>query len=180
MRKFFIIIAVAIAALPLLGEDGGYLSRKPKSGADVKKSTDQIPAVPVPPNDAGKGSGVPGGKSGGGAPGKALGKITVSERKIILEAWDNAAEDGDRVDISLNDNPPLKNFSLTNAKKRLNLILKSGENNINVKALNEGSDPPNTAAFRVICNGRMVIEHFWNLKTGEVGNLKVYLEAPKE
>ncbi|MEG1980390.1 MAG: hypothetical protein RR060_06660 [Victivallaceae bacterium] len=182
MNKILIIILGAIFALSLWGDDGGSLSRNPNSGKDDKKSTDQAPAQP-PANDANKNSGSQssfGGKSGGGAPAKALGKIVVSDRKIILEAWDNATEDGDRVDISLNDNPPIKNFSLTNAKKKLNLVLKSGENNINVKALNEGSASPNTAAFRVICNGKVVIEHSWDLKTNEIGNLKVYWEAPKE
>lgn len=66
--------------------------------------------------------------------------------KIIMEVWDGTAEDGDRITIILNGKPVLDNYTLRSKKHKLVLDTGGNELNIiNIIALNEGGDPPNTA-----------------------------------
>lgn len=71
--------------------------------------------------------------------------------KVILEVWDGNNEDGDKIDIELNGQKVLSNYTLRNKKHTITLDISSSELNlINIVALNEGGDPPNTAQIRII------------------------------
>lgn len=70
--------------------------------------------------------------------------------KVVLEIWDGTNEDGDQVTIELNGQPILSNYTLKNNKHTLTLDISHNELNfINIKALNEGGDPPNTANIKI-------------------------------
>lgn len=65
---------------------------------------------------------------------------------IVLEIWDGNNEDNDRVTILFNGTELLKDYVLTNKRKKLSIPVGGNELNIiTVVAVNEGGDPPNTA-----------------------------------
>ncbi|HTO15016.1 MAG TPA: hypothetical protein VLZ83_04560 [Edaphocola sp.] len=83
--------------------------------------------------------------------------------KIFL--WDNAAEDGDIVDLFLNDKIILKDFEVLNQKKELLLNLDKEINIIKIVALNQGTQGLNTVMMSV--EGDDAIKFQTNLKTNE-------------
>lgn len=65
---------------------------------------------------------------------------------IILEIWDGNTVDNDRVNILYNGQEVLSNYTLIKEKKKLSFPVGGNELNIiTVIAVNEGSEPPNTA-----------------------------------
>lgn len=75
-----------------------------------------------------------------------LGTVTVNRRSLVVWVRDDAAEDGDRIQIDLNDKilPGAFDLRLTNAWIPLNVELRSGVNRLRWTALNEGDVSPNT------------------------------------
>ncbi|MCB0738696.1 MAG: hypothetical protein KDC92_14370 [Bacteroidetes bacterium] len=74
------------------------------------------------------------------------------EPTFPVDFWDNAAEDGDLISAYLNSNVIVENLELFNTKKRFNVPkawLNSGNNDLVVFALNEGSSGPNTVSMAV-------------------------------
>ena len=103
-----------------------------------------------------------------------LGSITCTTPTITVEAWDHGAIDGDRVDIIHNGMLILHDLLLTGGAQSLTLDLQSGANTVDIRALNEGTISPNTAAFRVRDgNGVELLNSSWEMFTGEVGRLIV-------
>lgn len=78
--------------------------------------------------------------------------VTVSSRTITLRIWDHSAEDGDMIDLYLN-NGKIWSGTIMNAGVTLNLSLNPGRNMITVRALNGGTLPPdhpvNSAAISI-------------------------------
>lgn len=69
---------------------------------------------------------------------------------VILKIWDGSQEDGDRVNLYLNQQLVLNNYTLLNQEKELRLELKGdGIHTITIEALNEGAQPPNTANISI-------------------------------
>jgi hypothetical protein len=66
---------------------------------------------------------------------------------LVLEVWDGGNIDGDRISVSFNGTPYLKNYFLIKTRKQLRLPVPVGNNVITIVADNEGSDPPNTATI---------------------------------
>ncbi|MCE3228514.1 MAG: hypothetical protein K0S32_3065 [Bacteroidetes bacterium] len=70
-----------------------------------------------------------------------------NELKIII--WDKNYVDGDKVSIYLNGKLLVKNFTLSKIKKEIILQLEPGSNFLMMEAINEGTEPPNTAAIGI-------------------------------
>jgi hypothetical protein len=105
---------------------------------------------------------------------KSLGAVNVSSEVVILKAWDHSSEDGDRVRIELNGAVVRGDLTLYNAPEEIELSLKKGINMVVITALNEGTNPPNTASFTVTQKGQTVISEKWELRTYEKGLLAIY------
>ncbi|MBN9299491.1 MAG: hypothetical protein J0I41_20995 [Filimonas sp.] len=73
--------------------------------------------------------------------------VQVSNKKIEVAVFDNAIEDGDIITLLLNGEQVASKLKVTKEKKMIRLSLKQGENLLTMLAENEGSIPPNTAAF---------------------------------
>ena len=74
-----------------------------------------------------------------------------SERKkITLLIWDANKEDGDKIDILLNSVNILSNYETKNKARKIKIKLEDGKNIIEVKATNEGINPPNTSRIELI------------------------------
>lgn len=65
----------------------------------------------------------------------------------IFNISDWSENDGDIISIILNDEIIYDKVKVTNEPKELEFMLEKGENVLEVKAENEGSNPPNTARF---------------------------------
>jgi hypothetical protein len=76
-------------------------------------------------------------------------KIKVQSNKVTITVWDHQIEDGDRVNLILNDDWILTNYELKAKKHVIVVELKPGTNNLILYALNLGKYKPNTAAISV-------------------------------
>ena len=69
------------------------------------------------------------------------------KKTIRLLVWDDGQMDGDTISVSINGRFVLAGHGLSKRKKRVKIVLESGENEIVFHAHNEGELPPNTAAM---------------------------------
>ena len=96
-----------------------------------------------------------------------LGDVNTTSNKAIIVCRDFEYEDGDRVQILLNDEMLLQNLFLKNQYFIMQIDLKPGFNKFDFKALNQGSSGPNTAELRVFDeNQNLLSSNQWNLSTG--------------
>jgi hypothetical protein len=107
-------------------------------------------------------------------PGQGLTDVTVSQREVTISVRDNASIDGDRIDLYLNGKKILSNYTLTSSQYGVNVILRSGENEVVVVALNEGDSSPNTVEVSVshVVKGDTV-QVSQGLKTGQSATFKI-------
>jgi hypothetical protein len=76
--------------------------------------------------------------------------VYESPRKVIrILVWDDGQIDGDTISISVNGQFVLAEHGLTKRKKRVKVVLESGDNELVFHAHNEGDIPPNTAAMSI-------------------------------
>ena len=103
---------------------------------------------------------------------EGLQDIEVSGTEVTLSAHDHGNEDGDRVEVFLNDQSQ-GSISLRTSPYRMQLNLQPGKNTLRVRALNEGSSPPNTATIRFdrVTSGRS--EQKYNLKSGQEDSMLI-------
>ena len=78
--------------------------------------------------------------------------INWEGNKLRLFIWDANMEDGDRIQIKINENIILDNFETTNKRKKIKFKLAEGENIIKIKATNLGTSPPNTSRIELVDN----------------------------
>ncbi|MBT4345511.1 MAG: hypothetical protein HOD68_05550 [Flavobacteriales bacterium] len=71
-------------------------------------------------------------------------------KKITLLIWDANQEDGDKIDLLLNSVTILSNYETKNKARKIRIKLEDGKNIIEVKATNEGINPPNTSRIELI------------------------------
>ena len=96
-----------------------------------------------------------------------LGDVNTTSNKAIIVCRDFEYEDGDRVQISLNDEVLLHDLFLKNQYFIMQIDLKPGFNKFDFKALNQGSSGPNTAELRVFDEEQKLLSsNQWNLSTG--------------
>ena len=103
-----------------------------------------------------------------------LGSYKVSSRFVKIFCWDYQGFDEDLISILHNREEKAKNFMITEGGREIILDLINGENIIDFKALNEGLQSPNTAAFIIYDDvGNIVAKSQWLLLTGETARIAV-------
>lgn len=103
-----------------------------------------------------------------------LGDFKTTGVFVELYCRDHEYVDGDRVEISINGVVINANTSLGSTFTPIMVRLDEGLNNIEFKALNQGTSGPNTAELRVYDDqGKEMVRKEWNLLTGATANLVV-------
>lgn len=77
-------------------------------------------------------------------------KFVVEEDIILLELWDDAAEDGDSISIRLNGQEVVTGFPVKKKRQHIKVTLQEGENRLIMVADNLGAIAPNTAVLRIV------------------------------
>ncbi len=96
-----------------------------------------------------------------------LGSFRTQSESVRIICKDFQYPDGDRVTITINDIPVIKNITLRSAYQGFDLPLQVGLNKIAFIALNQGTSGPNTAGFKVFDDsGNVISSNEWNLATG--------------
>ncbi len=78
-----------------------------------------------------------------------LSSVTVNSREVTITFWDHRDEDGDIINIYLNNRLLKKDIRLKNKKQSFQLRLNPGKNIFEIEAVNEGTSPPNTASVQI-------------------------------
>lgn len=96
-----------------------------------------------------------------------LGEHKVDSKFVNIVCRDHEVPDGDRVSVTVNGDLIYPSVLLTGSYRRLQINLEEGRNQIDIKALNQGTSGPNTAEFVVYDDkGNLVSSKEWNLLTG--------------
>lgn len=96
-----------------------------------------------------------------------LGSFRTQSESVRIICRDFQYPDGDRVTITINDIPVIRNVTLYNSYQSFDLPLQVGINKIAFIALNQGTSGPNTAGFTVFDDaGNVISSNEWNLATG--------------
>jgi len=96
-----------------------------------------------------------------------LGSFRTQSNSVRIICRDFQYPDGDRVTITINDIPIIKNITLRSSYQSFDLPLQVGLNKIAFVALNQGTSGPNTAGFKVYDDaGNVISSNEWNLATG--------------
>lgn len=84
------------------------------------------------------------------------GEAHTTSEFITVKLWDNQKEDGDIINLKLNGNIALENYTVAKNPKEIILPLLDKENVLELYALNLGSIPPNTAAIAIMVGGEEI------------------------
>ena len=96
-----------------------------------------------------------------------LGSFRTQYKAVRIICRDFQYPDGDRVTITINDIPVIRNITLYSSYQSFDLPLQVGINKIAFIALNQGTSGPNTAGFTVFDDaGNVISSNEWNLATG--------------
>ena len=96
-----------------------------------------------------------------------LGSFRTQSKAVRIICRDFQYPDGDRVKITINDIPVIRNITLYSSYQSFDLPLQVGINKIAFIALNQGTSGPNTAGFTVFDDaGNVISSNEWNLATG--------------
>jgi hypothetical protein len=106
-----------------------------------------------------------------------LSDVTVNSIRITISVWDHATEDGDLVQVSLNGQVMWPQIRLSKGKTNLQLPIRPGNNLLEIKALNEGSQKPNTASIQISHVTRGKHQQQWKLKTGQTGRIRIFAQG---
>ncbi|WP_396178317.1 hypothetical protein [Flavobacterium sp.] len=99
--------------------------------------------------------------------------IFATSKTIIIEVWDNKKEDGDAINLYQNAKVVLKNYTVMNKKKIIEIPLTTSPILLKLEATNEGNYAPNTAMIRII-DGENSYELLSNLKKWESSSITIY------
>ena len=75
--------------------------------------------------------------------------INWESRKLTLYLWDGNKEDGDKINLTINNENILTNFETKNKRKKIKYTLRKGVNTIEIQASNLGETPPNTSRIEL-------------------------------
>ncbi|MBL4663430.1 MAG: hypothetical protein JKY22_07730 [Flavobacteriaceae bacterium] len=100
--------------------------------------------------------------------------LTVFSKSDVvnLAIYDAGQVDGDRISVYINDEYILENYTVTNLKKKIKVVLKDKKTVIKVIALNNGSIGGNTVKIDVFDNTN-TIETLTNLKARETASFVI-------
>jgi len=76
--------------------------------------------------------------------------IKWQAKYITIKIWDSNKEDGDKINLSINEDIILDNYETKNKAKKIKYKLKEGQNKILIEAKSLGSSPPNTSRIELI------------------------------
>ena len=76
--------------------------------------------------------------------------IQWNSNKLTIYIWDANTEDGDKVNLSINDKIILSDYITRKKRKKIKHHLKRGENKIKIEAINVGENPPNTSRIELV------------------------------
>jgi hypothetical protein len=106
-----------------------------------------------------------------------FGDFTTKAKYVYVMYSDYGEQDGDYINISVNDEIINPRIMLTNANQGFKLDLKEGFNKIDFLALTEGYLTPNTAFFKVVDDQQNTItSNYWALAV----NVKATIIIVKE
>ncbi|MDP6636678.1 MAG: hypothetical protein QGG42_17400 [Phycisphaerae bacterium] len=109
-------------------------------------------------------------------PKKPLKDITVNRNRVYVKMWDHRKQDGDIVNLYLNGKY-LRQIKLTNRGSTITLNLTAGRHRFEVRAMNEGTDEPNTAAISVTGVVKGQPRQSWSLKTGQTTGMNITVQT---
>ena len=92
--------------------------------------------------------------------------IFTRDQKIKLAIYDAGKEDGDVINLFVDDKPVLENYTVLHEIKYLEFDLKNAETKIRVEAVSEGTSSPNTVRLEIE-DSRNFVRTITNLKEGE-------------
>jgi len=92
--------------------------------------------------------------------------IFTRDQKIKLAIYDAGKEDGDVINLYVDDKPVLENYTVLHEIKYLEFDLMNAETKIRVEAVSEGTSSPNTVRLEVE-DSRNFVRTITNLKEGE-------------
>ena len=76
--------------------------------------------------------------------------IKWQAKYITIKIWDSNKEDGDKINLSINEDIILDNYETKNKAKKIKYKLKEGRNKILIEARSLGNSPPNTSRIELI------------------------------
>ena len=98
--------------------------------------------------------------------------ILSKDQSVEFTIFDAGKEDGDKIDLRINGELFLEDYTVTKEKKTFRVDLKQKQTDIEVLALNVGSSAPNTVKIQGR-DSRNFINTITNLKEGEKAGLTV-------
>jgi hypothetical protein len=102
-------------------------------------------------------------------------KFKPNADELKLEIWDSYREDGDQVDIYINEQKINQNIEIKQERKVISIPISADTKYIKIVAVNEGSTPPNTVNFQ-LKDGTNYTSANTRLKKGEV----IYIDVTKK
>jgi len=79
-------------------------------------------------------------------------EIQWESKFLTLNIWDSNKEDGDRINLTINNEIVLFNYTTKNKPKKIKYRLRKGKNVLKIKATSTGGLPPNTSRIELIDN----------------------------
>ena len=75
--------------------------------------------------------------------------VFVKSKKVVVSIYDSGKVDDDRVNLYVNDELILEDYSITRARREIPITLVQDIAQVRVEALNEGSSAPNTVKVEI-------------------------------
>jgi len=104
--------------------------------------------------------------------------VFSESKDIFLKVYDSGTQDGDKINLYLNDVKILNNFEIKNEEKTVKLTLETVNSHLKISALNEGKIAPNTAKVILVLENGRTINLFSTLKINEFAVIKI-IHKPK-
>lgn len=98
--------------------------------------------------------------------------LNWEEEHLIIEVWDDFIEDGDVISIFNNGKLVLSEYTIRKEKKRVEIPITDKTHTIEVRAINEGSSPPNTVHMTVT-DGQQETTVVAKLNKGDKASIKI-------
>jgi hypothetical protein len=98
--------------------------------------------------------------------------LNWDKKSLIIEIWDDFIEDGDVVSIYNNGKLILSEYTIRKEKKRIEIPITEKSHTIEVRAINEGSSPPNTVHM-LVTDGQQETVIVAKLNKGDKASIKI-------
>jgi hypothetical protein len=102
--------------------------------------------------------------------------VFSSSKVVTVEIWDNKKEDGDAINLYQNNKLILKEYTVLNKKKTIEIELNGESTVLKIEATKEGDIKPNTTMIRII-DGANNYELMSNLKKWETASITFINQA---